>query len=51
MINKAIMEALANDLALLMQYEELKFKYAYAKKDYYYQKNKFFNTLLKGLPD
>ena len=49
-INKAIMDTLGADPAVLKQYEELKFKYAYARNEYYYQKTKFFCELLKQLP-
>lgn len=50
-INKAIMDALSSDPVLLKAYEELKFKYAHSKKEYYYQKNKFFRDLLVNITD
>ena len=50
-VNRALMDHLYNHPGVCAEYVELKRKYAFSRREYYQQKNRFFRRIIESLPE
>ena len=50
-VNRKLQNYLKSNAELLSDYEKLKYNFAYSKREYYIQKDKFFRKIIEQIPE